>query len=281
MAVSHITGVLKKVLLANPVHWELLPLSDTARDALDRGNAVDTVRALAEHDEFADAFRQAGVEVYYVDPISPAHKWQGAARDWGLMTPKGAVIGKFRYFERKGEEVPAFLTVKRLGYPLLGRVTNGALEGGDCWYIDEHTVAIGFGNRSTWAGVKQAMEILSKADIEVIPVELHARWNHLDMVFSVLGEKVAVGCSDALPDYFKGFLKGRGFEVRYYGREYVEGQCTLNLVPLGNGRVMSFRDNRINKDLRAMGFEVFDPNFSQFTLGGGGPHCFCHELERE
>ena len=37
----------------------------------------------------------------------------------------------------------------------------------------------------------------------------------------------------------------------------------------------------LNGKLRALGFEVFDPDMSMFTLGGGGVHCLCQALRRD
>jgi N-dimethylarginine dimethylaminohydrolase len=36
----------------------------------------------------------------------------------------------------------------------------------------------------------------------------------------------------------------------------------------------------LNEKLRARGFEVYDPDMSMFTLGGGGVHCMCQSLRR-
>jgi dimethylargininase len=91
------------------------------------------------------------------------------------MTPNGALIGKFRYYERKGEEEQVTTTLEREGYPIIGLISKGALEGGDCFYIDEKTVAIGHGNRSTLAGVEEAGAHLKRQGIEVLTVELYAR----------------------------------------------------------------------------------------------------------
>lgn len=281
MAVHNCTGTLRRVVVARPEHFRLLPLSETARDAMDRDEAPDQATALRQHQEYVDAFRSAGVDVVFVEPLQPEYAWQVGARDWGLMTPRGPLIGTFRYHERRGEEHQVIQTLERHGYPVHARITRGALEGGDCWYLDEHTVAIGHGERSTEAGVRNAAELLAEQGIDVIPVELYPRWNHLDMVFSVLDEKLAIGCADALPDFFVGFLKGRGFDLRLYPADVVVGQCTLNLLPLGGGRVMSYEGNPINDDLRALGLKVYDPAFTQLTLAGGGPHCMAHELDRD
>jgi N-dimethylarginine dimethylaminohydrolase len=47
------------------------------------------------------------------------------------------------------------------------------------------------------------------------------------------------------------------------------------------GVTCHFLDEDLNQQLRARGFEVYDPDVSQFTLGGGGVHCMCQPLKRD
>jgi len=65
--------------------------------------------------------------------------------------------------------------------------------------------------------------------------------------------------------------------------EYREARdLGVNLVSLGNDRVLSMESSKeLNGKLRALGFEVFDPDMSMFTLGGGGIHCLCQALRRD
>ncbi|HHY95610.1 MAG TPA: hypothetical protein GX513_11475 [Firmicutes bacterium] len=37
----------------------------------------------------------------------------------------------------------------------------------------------------------------------------------------------------------------------------------------------------MNEQLRAMGFQVYDPPLREFTKMGGGPHCLTFEIERD
>ena len=37
----------------------------------------------------------------------------------------------------------------------------------------------------------------------------------------------------------------------------------------------------LNAKLRALGFQVFDPEVSVFTMGGGGVHCMAQPLRRD
>ena len=77
------------------------------------------------------------------------------------------------------------------------------------------------------------------------------------------------------------WLQSRHFEI--VDVDYAEARnLGVNLVALGNDKVLSMRGaTRLNEKMRALGFEVFDPDMSMFTLGGGGVHCLCQALHRD
>jgi N-dimethylarginine dimethylaminohydrolase len=274
------TGRLKRVLLGKPTYHNILPLNEPARALQDAGGKPDRARALKEHAEFEDVFVQLGIEVNWVNVI-PGLPWQSATRDFGVNTPDGILVGRFRYAERKGEEVMAKDSLEKLGETILPKqITSGALEGGDCFWLDDNTLVIGNGNRSTYSGFENAREILAEYGKRVFVVQFLARWNHLDIIFQPVADKLAVVCEDAVPDYFIGFLDALGWELIKVPGEYAF-KAEINMLALGDDRVLSFRGNRINEILKARGLEVFDPAFSSFTAQGGSVHCLSFELERE
>ncbi len=77
-----------------------------------------------------------------------------------------------------------------------------------------------------------------------------------------------------------GHFEGGDFVVVEVGyKECVKLGC--NIVALGNDKVLSMQTNAdLNGRLRALGFEVFDPDMSQFQMGGGGVHCLSQALRR-
>ena len=87
-------------------------------------------------------------------------------------------------------------------------------------------------------------------------------------------------CEDAVPGYFLGFLDALGWETIKVPGDYAK-RCEVNLLALGDDKVLSFRGTRLNEVLRAHGLTVYDPEYSYFTSAGGGPHCSTFELERE
>ncbi len=102
----------------------------------------------------------------------------------------------------------------------------------------------------------------------------------MDNSFSPLTDKLALATEDALLDHFFGMFDALGWELIRLPGEYAR-MGEINLLALGEDRVLSFRGNRLNERLRALGLEAFDPEYSCFVEHGGGIHCSTFELERE
>lgn len=275
------TGSLKRVLLGKPTYHANIPVSDVARDVDDAGVHWDRDEKFKQHAELESVFDQLGIEISWVELEPEKMPWQMFTRDFGVNSPDGALIGRFRYLERKGEEVAAKRTLEELGERLLPRdITRGAMEGGDCFWLDEETLLIGNGNRSTYSGFENAKEILAEYGRRVFVIEFLSKWNHLDNNFAPLADKLALANEDALPGYFFGILDALGWELIRLPGEYARSS-EINLLALGQDRVLSFKGNRLNERLRSLGLEVFDPEYGIFIQHGGGVHCSTFELERD
>jgi len=282
MAVYNNTGVLRKVLLCPPTYFEIVPVSDFSRTALERGDVADLKKAHAQHAELADALTDAGVELFYTEEPDPTRHWAVFARDFAVNSPQGIVVCRFKYHERKGEEIPGEKQLKKLGYKILDRIERGAWEGGDNRYIDEKHLATGQGERSTWPGIRNAQSIFEKQGIKVHGIEMPTKWTHLDGVFAPVAKGLALIIKSEVPPWFLGFLEGRDYELVNIPVEKVEGTLALNLLCLGNDRVLSFKTNTyVNPVMKALGLKVYDPDLTEFVDRGGGPHCLTFELERD
>jgi len=273
-------GSLRSVLLCKPDYYEICDFSEVASQNIKEGIVVSRQAAFEQHSEFENVFLQLGIDIKW-QVAQPGHPDQVATRDFGVNTIGGVLIGNFRYEDNEGDTELAIETLEQLKVPIIGQVLKGALEGGDCWYLDKHTMVIGIGNRSTMEGVKEAEKILKPFNINIIPIQFEQKWNHLDMILSVIAEKTVMLCPEALPEHFLRYLKNEKYEIiNIPGREVFAG--TINLLALGNEKILSFQENKFgNERLKAIGLEVYDPPLSQFLLGGSGPHCLSFELIRE
>jgi N-dimethylarginine dimethylaminohydrolase len=273
-------GRVRKLLLCSPDYYEELPISEIAHLSMDSGDNVDLAIAKRMHAELAACLEGAGIELEWERP-HPEHHWQVYTRDFGVNTPGGPLVGKYKYEQRWGDEEFAIEVFERLGVEIVGRVSQGAVEGGDSWLLDETTLVIGSGNRSTLRGIEDAAAIMKPLGVEVVPVEFLAKWNHLDMIFSVVAEKLCLYSPDGLPSVYSTMLKERGWRMIEVPLEEVM-KTGCNVLCLGDGKVLSFEENTVvNAMLEAEGFEVLDPPLREFTKMGGGPHCLTFELQRD
>jgi len=116
---------------------------------------VSRETAFKQHKEFENVFLRLGIDIKW-QSVEPEHPDQVATRDFGVNTSGGVLIGNFRYVDNEGDTELAIEALEKLKEPIIGQVKNGALEGGDCWYLDKHTMVIGTGNRTNLEGIKEA-----------------------------------------------------------------------------------------------------------------------------
>jgi N-dimethylarginine dimethylaminohydrolase len=112
----------------------------------------------------------------------------------------------------------------------------------------------------------------------VVPIP--SRYVHIDVLCAILGEKLAAVCVDALSAGLVAWLRGKGFDLIEFSADDAF-RLGGNAISLGDERVLSSSGGgELNDALRARGLEVYDPDLSMFTLGGGGAHCLGQALRR-
>jgi len=97
----------------------------------------------------------------------------------------------------------------------------------------------------------------------------------------MLADKLAAVCLDTTDPEVVAWLEAKGIEILP-----VDFRSTMalgcNVVALGDNRVLSTADStELNGRLRALGFDVYDPDMSMFTNAGGGVHCMAQHLRRD
>jgi len=166
--------------------------------------------------------------------------------------------------------------------PIWQYATAGHFEGGDFVILEPGKVLIGYcGERSEQAGSEQVAEFVRKEGWEAMTAPISREFVHMDGLVVPLAPKLLVACLDAMEPWLVQQLKDWGFE--FVDVAYREAtNLGVNLVALGNDKVLSMKGaTELNSKLRAMGFEVHEPDMSMFTLGGGGVHCMAQALCRD
>ena len=275
------TGVLRHVLLGKPDYFEWRPVSAVARHTLSLGLKFDAQLAMAQHREMVDVYESAGVTCHWLD-ARPELKYGVFARDSSVMTPFGAVITMPQTRFRRGDYALTFKFYQEAGIPIWNMSTAGHFEGGDFMVVRPGFVLCGYGGeRSEKEGAEQMCEWFRAEGWEAYPVPFPPHFVHLDVSVGFINDKLVAVAPDAHQPWFLDLLKSKGYEilpVSYHDST----QLGTNIVALGNDRVLSTAANKdLNARMRALGIEVYDPDLSMFTLGGGGPHCLCQALKRD
>lgn len=277
--VESATGVLKRVLLCEPTYLDLKPINKIAEDWLNQGMTIDRELARKEHNQLIDIYRQNGVEVDVLE-ASEGLTSMVFARDFGFNIREGVVIGRFKEEVRHPETELYIKKLEELGIPIIARCTEGVIEGGDFWQLDDKTLAIGSLQRSDDAGINNLREQLEPLGYKIIKVESNPDYLHLDMMFNIVSDKVAVTYYEGLPQAFKDYLAKEDYDLIKIEEDGVFKHF-CNLQALGNKRVISLKSNiDVNRQLRERGIEVFELDSLEILKTGGGPHCMTFPLVR-
>lgn len=277
--VKNATNVLKKVLVCSPRYYKFNAINEITKGWMDKGDKEQNDVMVKEWQTLLDAYRDNGVEVVQMD-TDPSLEVETFARDFGGMVKEGAIIGHFRHPARQKETEVYEAKLKELGIPVICRCNAGCFEGGDIWMLDEHTIAFGQVDRTDQAGVDNMREQLAKFGYTVIGVPCPPANLHLDMVFNIVTEHVAIAATSQLPYNFLKMVERRGFKIIDVPAELVfKHGC--NVQALGNNKVLAIKNNKsVNDKMKAAGVDVIELPFDQILHAGGGPHCLTFPLER-
>ena len=279
-------GVLRDVLLGSPecFRWmgdENLAYSSICRSSDRLGLEFDRDVAIRQHKELISAYESAGVQVHQMQPDDYT-PYQIFSRDSNFMTPFGAVVCQLANPRRRGEyaQVLKFYVSKEI--PIYDLVSAGNFEGGDFNLIEPGAVLIGYtDHRSEKRAAEQVGGWMEKEDWEVKYAPIDEYYVHIDLMVCMVAEKCAAVCLETTSDDVLKWLKNKKIEMVPVGfRDTMNLAC--NVVALGNDRVISTSEaTELNGKLRAMGFEVYDPEMFMYTNAGGGVHCMAQPLRRD
>ncbi|MEM7172227.1 MAG: arginine deiminase family protein [Pseudomonadota bacterium] len=274
-------GVLRDVLLGPVETFRWVVSSSLSASTARHGYVFDKAEAIRQHGEMVSAYESADVTVHTL-PADEALPMQIYARDSSFMTPYGAVVTQMAKPWRRGEYSSVLRFYLENGIPIYDMVSAGSFEGGDFDVIEPGCVLIGHGEERTQeVSAKQVGGWFEKEGWEVRYAPIDPFYVHIDLMVCMLAEKLAAVCLDTTEPDIVDWLKSKKIEIVPVNfRDTMNLGC--NVVSLGNDRILSTAASKdLNDRLRALGFQVYDPEVSMLTRGGGGVHCLCQALRRD
>ena len=243
--------------------------------------------AVAEWDGFVGLLESLEVQVVRL----PGHASVGLdslyTRDASVVCHRGVVLCRPGKAARRNEPMAQEATLVDLGVPVLGGIAgDGCLEGGDVVWLDERTVAVGWGYRTNAGGIAQLTDHLQGLVDEVIVAHLpHGRGPadvfHLMSALSPVDALTAVVYSPMLSVPFRDTLLDRGMDLIEVPDEEVP-TLGCNVLAVGPKRCVMLAGNSVTRArLEAKGVEVHVFPGQEICLkGSGGPTCLTRPLRR-
>ncbi|WP_455374219.1 dimethylarginine dimethylaminohydrolase family protein [Limibacillus halophilus] len=275
------TGRLRDILLCRPEHYAWQPTNAVALKTLaegSRGFSLDGVKQ--QYEGMVTALQENGVTCHFIEPL--AHlPYQVYTRDSSQTTPWGPVVTQLFRPQRRGEYASIIRFYQETGGPW-AYSTQGTLEGGDIHIIRPGLALIGHtGERTDEAGAKQFAGWFEERGWEVRLQPFAEHFLHLDLLFCMAADNLAVACLEVLDDDLVDWL--RAHQIRLVPVSYKDAmQLACNLLALGDGKVIAAAHaTAMNAALKAEGLEVIELPLDMLTRGGGGAHCMTMPLRRD
>ncbi len=276
---------LHDVLLGRPEFYRWVDagplIGRTLANADKTGHRFDLQLAMKQHADMVAIYEENDVTCHYLEADEALHR-NFFARDSSAMTPWGPLVCHMQLKCRRADYATVIQFYQAHDIPIWKFATAGHFEGGDFNIIEPGRVLIGYcGERSEKEGSEQVADFVRAEGWEAVVAPISREFVHMDGLIVPLADKLAVACVDAMEPWLVETVRGWGIEI--VDVDYREARnLGVNLVALGNGKVLSMAGAEdLNAKMRALGFDVYDPDMSMFTLGGGGVHCLSQALCRD
>lgn len=237
-----------------------------------------------QHNALAQAYRNAGVAVHYVEPSQPPSPNLMFVADLMFMTPEGVILGRPASTVRAGEERFVACRLAELGVPILRSARGtGTFEGADAAWIDPGTVMLATGLRTNAEGAGQVSSLLDEMGVEVVPVGLPYGVMHLMGQLRLADRDLAFGWPGRVPYAAVEALRARGCTVLFLpDHEEAMRGFALNFVTLGPRRILMAAGNPITQAFyEDAGVTCLTVEVDELLKAAGGIGCLSGILERE
>ncbi len=209
------------------------------------------------------------------------------AYDPVFVTGRGAVALRMAKSARRGEPERLCATLEDLGVPTVARLAEPAVaDGGDMFWLDDHTLAVGRGYRTNAAAHEHLASVLAEEGVTLERFDLPhhlgaAHVMHLLSVVSPVADDLAVVYEPLAPVTLLEALDERGVRrVRCPHEEYETLGCNVLAVSPGVC-VMADGNPGTRRALERAGCEIHVYRADQLNRGDGGPTCLTRPVLRQ
>jgi N-dimethylarginine dimethylaminohydrolase len=199
-------------------------------------NPINAAALTAQYEAFVALIEASGAEIVWFPEEDDDDLADSVfTYDPSFVVPGGAVIMSPGKPLRKGEAELHRAFYEAQDIPILGTIHEpGLIEGGDCFWLDESTIAVGLGFRTNQHGVDQFANILEPLGITVEVYDLPYFQGpeaclHLMSVVSPLDADLALVHPPLVPTRLYQEMLNRGWTLLHAPADEFDRSLGLNL----------------------------------------------------
>ncbi len=236
---------------------------------------VDALAQLDEYREFVAALEREGIRIVRNGARGANDRFACFARDSALIAGETAFIAHMARRQRQPESKAMSYLFRSRPHVDLRRHHGAHLEGGDILLERPNRVIAGIGQRTNDAGVDALQAALPGFEI----IRVRHDDLHLDVLFTIVGERIALAYEPGLPADFLGWLEARRYELVPC---HPDEQRTLgcNVLAVDDRRVIAAAENVKTNAALADHVEVIPVKMPNIVMDGGGPRCMACPVRR-
>lgn len=250
---------------------------------------IDPAALTRQFETFAALLEAEGATVHWFDDVDDGLADSVFTYDPSFTIPAGAVIlrpGK----SLRLDEADLHRRFYEGLMPIVGAIeAPGTVEGGDCFWLDESTIAVGRGYRTNQAGIEQLAAIVAPYGIGVEAFDMPYFHGpeaclHLLSVVNPLDVDLALVYAPLVPVALYERMRDAGYELLHVPEDEFEASAGLNLNVLATAprRGLAIAGYpRTAALMEAAGCEVVTFEADELCLPcEGGPTCLTRPLHR-
>ncbi len=246
--------------------------------------ARNRAAARAAQSQLAKALRHVGARVTIMEGVAGLPDMVFPANA-AVMLNGRAMVSRFRYHERQGEErhfFSKFMRLKERGLLLdVSRAAKGYWQegAGDCiWDASRQLFWAGFGPRSSFEAIAAIKDYFGAP---VVPLELvSGKYYHLDTCFTVLSGGEILYYPPAFSKISLAAIRDRvpaGALIEASDED--AERFAVNAVNIGREIVMAEPTQRFASILAERGYGTVPVQLAPFIMSGGGAYCMTLRLD--
>ena len=246
---------------------------------------LDMSLLVDQHAAFVELLAELGCEIDVLDPVDDMPD-AIFTYDPCFVVGNGFIEFQGAKQARAGEPPLLAAELEARGIPRIGRLSGDATaDGGDFFWLDDSTLAVGRSYRTNDEAIEQVRSMLGpevSIDAFDLPHDQGPEFClHLMSVVSPIRDDLAVVYERLAPVRLLEALRSRGVELLVLPDEdYATLGCNVLTVRPGVALIASGNDATVQL-LRNHGVEVHVYEASEISKGEGGPTCLTRPLLRD